>query len=99
MKISYDHLADALYITFTDKPVQRTQTINPHVNIDVDVDGQMVGLEVLAVQRSGINPWQVITDYAFDPEAVVRPDPDEIEKRRRQRTQSRQQTEGSSDRR
>ncbi|NOY65516.1 MAG: DUF2283 domain-containing protein [Nitrospirae bacterium] len=49
MKITYDPLADALYIYFkeTEIKVARTETITPGVYADFDSDGRLLGLEVI----------------------------------------------------
>ena len=43
----YDADADALYYRLTGKPVARTVAIGDRVNVDVDADGQAVGIEVI----------------------------------------------------
>ena len=43
----YDADANALYYTLTERPVARTVAIGDRVNVDVDTDGQAVGIEVL----------------------------------------------------
>jgi|Deesub1362B_J571_1020462.scaffolds.fasta_scaffold00152_28 uncharacterized protein YuzE len=49
MKITYDPIADALYIYFkeTDIKVARTETVALGVFADFDGDGKLIGLEVL----------------------------------------------------
>jgi uncharacterized protein YuzE len=43
----YDGDAKALYYRLTREPVSRTVSIGDRVNVDVDADGQAVGVEVL----------------------------------------------------
>ena len=43
----YDGEAKALYYRLTHEPVSRTVSIGDRVNVDVDTDGQAVGIEVL----------------------------------------------------
>jgi uncharacterized protein YuzE len=47
MKIEYDKQVDALYIRIQEKDVARTQEISEGVNVDLDADGRLIGLEVL----------------------------------------------------
>jgi uncharacterized protein YuzE len=52
MKTSYDPEADAYYARFVPDGVQVAETVEvaPGVMVDVDADGQMVGIEVLSVR-------------------------------------------------
>jgi uncharacterized protein YuzE len=43
----YDPTSDALYIRLTDADVARTQEVDDYRILDLDVDGEVVGLEVL----------------------------------------------------
>ena len=47
MKIEYDNEIDALYIRLQEKHVDRTVEIAEGLNIDLDIAGKMIGLEVL----------------------------------------------------
>lgn len=47
MKIEYDKETDALYIRLQEKYVTKTIEIQDGINIDIDEDGKLVGLEVL----------------------------------------------------
>ena len=47
MKIEYDREVDALYIRIQEKYVARTIEIEEGLNIDVDENGKLIGLEVL----------------------------------------------------
>jgi uncharacterized protein YuzE len=47
MKIEYDREADALYISLQDKQVSRTIELSEGVNVDLDDQGGLVGIEVL----------------------------------------------------
>jgi uncharacterized protein YuzE len=82
MKITYDHTVDALYITLTDVPVVTTRSINDDFVLDLDEFDQVVGIEVLRVRESGINPLDVLTRYYTADHQPAPPDPAEIERRR-----------------
>jgi len=52
MKIEYDKEVDALYIRLQEKKVARTEELEEGLNIDLDDEGRLIGLEVLdATQR------------------------------------------------
>jgi uncharacterized protein YuzE len=46
MKLSYDPETDSLYIDFRDKPSVDSDEIAPGVVVDLDEDGNPVGLDV-----------------------------------------------------
>ena len=47
MKIEYDKEVDALYIRLQEKHVSRTVEIVEGLNLDLDENGKLIGLEVL----------------------------------------------------
>jgi uncharacterized protein YuzE len=47
MKIEYDREVDALYVRLQEKYVARTVEIEEGLNLDLDEDGKLIGLEVL----------------------------------------------------
>jgi len=47
MKISYSKEADALYIRLNDKRIENSDEISEDVILDFDVNGNVVGIEVL----------------------------------------------------
>jgi len=49
MKLEYDPIRDLLYIWFGSRGTQaaQTKTVMPGVHADFDVDGKLIGLEVL----------------------------------------------------
>jgi uncharacterized protein YuzE len=52
MKIEYDKEVDALYVRLQEKYVVRTVQIEEGLNLDLDEEGKLIGLEVLdATQR------------------------------------------------
>ena len=53
---TYDQEADAIYITFSDKPVASTRALDDMRVIDYAADGSPVGIELLCVSEG------VITD-------------------------------------
>ncbi|MBU3942572.1 DUF2283 domain-containing protein [Patescibacteria group bacterium] len=51
MKINYDKLADAMYIYLKEEKVAKTIKINDRVLVDVDSDGNLIGIEMLGVSK------------------------------------------------
>ena len=47
MKIEYDRKVDALYIRLQEKYVARTVEVEEGLNLDLDENGKLIGLEVL----------------------------------------------------
>ena len=47
MRIEYDREVDALYIRLQEKYVTRTVEIEEGLNLDLDENGKLIGLEVL----------------------------------------------------
>lgn len=47
MKIEYDKEVDALYIRIQEKKVARTREIEEGINLDIDEDGKIIGLEII----------------------------------------------------
>jgi uncharacterized protein YuzE len=49
MDVTYDKVADALYMKLSNGKVSKTLEINESLNVDIDEHGQTVGIEVLDV--------------------------------------------------
>ena len=49
MKIEYDKEVDALYIRIQEKKVTRTKELEEGINIDLDAQGKLIGLEIIGV--------------------------------------------------
>jgi uncharacterized protein YuzE len=47
MKIEYDKEVDALYIRIQEKKVSHTKEIEEGINLDIDEDGKIIGLEII----------------------------------------------------
>jgi uncharacterized protein YuzE len=47
MRIEYDREVDALYVRLQEKYVARTIEIEEGLNLDLDENGKLIGLEVL----------------------------------------------------
>jgi uncharacterized protein YuzE len=51
MKIEYDPEADALYIQFREALAERNVDVTEGVTVDLDKDGNVIGIEVLWVRE------------------------------------------------
>jgi uncharacterized protein YuzE len=51
MKTQYDPEADALYVRFATAKVAESEEVSPGVVIDFDIEGRIVGVEVLDARR------------------------------------------------
>jgi uncharacterized protein YuzE len=55
MKINYDKVADAIYFCIKAGKVAKTIPVNQHLNIDVDNNGETIGIELLeASSKQGL---------------------------------------------
>ena len=60
MKVRYDPEADALYIRLREGTIAETEEVSAGVMLDVDAEGNPVGLEILnASRRLGQQPLTV----------------------------------------
>jgi uncharacterized protein YuzE len=78
MEIRYDHISDAMYIRLTDKPVFKTRRVAPNLNVDLDSNDQVIGMEVVSVRAAGTNPLTMSIMQITTAEAVERPDQEAI---------------------
>jgi uncharacterized protein YuzE len=70
MRLKYDLNAGALYIRLTDAPVARTREIDDNTSVDLDRDGNVIGIEVISIAH----PWalsDVLHDYQIPADEVA----------------------------
>ncbi len=68
MKLSYDPEVDALYLSLSAAPVVESEEARPGVVLDLDAQGEVVGIEILHL-RQRTNPvdpqkWDFEVDAA-----------------------------------
>ena len=51
MKITYDKNADAMYVELTDKKFSKCKEIDKDTILDLDKDGNVIGIELLFVTK------------------------------------------------
>lgn len=47
MRMTYDKVADAAYIYFSEKMVSQTKEASPSIYIDYDANNKIIGIEIL----------------------------------------------------
>lgn len=62
MKFSYDKESDALYINFVDIPGVDSYEISPNCIVDIDSNGNVIGMEILNVKEK-VDFKQMIFDH------------------------------------
>ena len=59
MKVKYDREVDILYIRLTDSPIEESDEDRPGMIIDYDVQGMIVGLEIMNASKRMAQPNSV----------------------------------------
>lgn len=52
--LTYDPDANALYVKFSDHPIEETVSLSDSVYVDIDAEGEAVGFEVLHVSSADL---------------------------------------------
>ncbi len=68
IRISYDRVADALYIRLRDDKVVDSDEVAPGVIVDFNDKGEIVGIEILGFSRRDIDLKKLVIE---GPEALV----------------------------
>ena len=71
IRVSYDRVADALYIRLRDDKVVDSDEVAPGVIVDFNGKGEVVGIEVLEFSRRDIDLKKLVIE---GPEALVASD-------------------------
>lgn len=58
MKLEFDLEADAVYLELIDAEVEASQEVQPGIILDYDLEGRVVGIEVLHVSQRNSLPLQ-----------------------------------------
>jgi uncharacterized protein YuzE len=66
MKIEYDQQADAMYIRLRAGSVAESDEVRPGVVLDFDVEGQVLGIEILDVSKLTDNPREIAMELIGD---------------------------------
>jgi uncharacterized protein YuzE len=82
MEIRYDHVSDAMYIKLIDRPVFKSKRVTLNLNIDLDEQDAVIGIEVISVRTAGIDPLTMAIVHVTTAENVDRPDQEAIQQGR-----------------
>jgi uncharacterized protein YuzE len=88
MQMTYDHQADAMYILLKESTVVSSKRFDPNVALDLDENGGVIGIEILNVRKSGIDPLTLELIHATSDHEVERPDPESLRQGRIARMQA-----------
>ncbi|MCE4600217.1 MAG: DUF2283 domain-containing protein [Desulfurococcales archaeon] len=68
IRVSYDRIADALYVKLRDDKIADSDEVAPGVIIDFNDKGEVVGIEVLEFSRRNVDLKKLVME---GPEALV----------------------------
>jgi uncharacterized protein YuzE len=66
MKIEYDQQADAMYIRLRAGSVAESDEVRQGLVLDFDVEGQVLGIEILDVSKRTDNPREIAMELIGD---------------------------------
>jgi uncharacterized protein YuzE len=69
MKIKYDREVDILRITLKDIDIEESGEDTPGVIMDFDIEGNVVGIEILQASKKIDNPWAIA--YEIENQAII----------------------------
>lgn len=64
MKVKYDKEVDIVYIRFSDKPVQESDSDRPGIILDYSADGSIIAIEILDASKKFPQPNKVEYEVA-----------------------------------
>lgn len=64
MKIKYNKEVDVIHLQFSDKEVVESDEDKPGIILDYDIEGNIVGIEILEASNKTINPSSLIYEVA-----------------------------------
>jgi len=62
MKIEYDQQADAIYIRLKAGTIAESDEVRSGVELDFDVEGKVLGIEILDVSEHTDNPRELVME-------------------------------------
>ncbi len=62
LKVSYDRVADALYIRLRESNVSDSIELDGGIIVDLDERGKIVGLEIINFSKSGVDLDKIIRE-------------------------------------
>lgn len=68
MTVKFDKAADAVYFSFRSSEVDHTKSVDEDINIDLDAEGWIVGIEVLNYSKHANDPDAITLGFVTDEE-------------------------------
>ena len=65
MRVRVDHRADAVYLNLTDRPIKDSEEVADGIIIDYDVEGRIVGVEILDASKRTDDP-SALKQFSFE---------------------------------
>ncbi len=62
LKVSYDRVADALYIRLREGSVADSVELNEGIIVDLNERGEIVGLEIINFSKSGVDLDKIVRE-------------------------------------
>ncbi len=62
LKVSYDRVADALYIRLREGKVADSVELNEGIIVDLNERGEIVGLEIIDFSKSGVDLDKIVRE-------------------------------------
>ncbi|MFH1996586.1 MAG: DUF2283 domain-containing protein [Candidatus Omnitrophota bacterium] len=69
---SFDTMAKAIYIGFSNNPVEKTVRKNSSLFFDYDKNGKLVGIEIIRIKKSNITIKKILKDAERNLPATIR---------------------------
>ena len=66
-KITYDRVAEAIYMYINKGKIENTLVLNENVNIDVDGEGRVIGMEILGVSDKAAEGYKKCLSMTQNP--------------------------------
>ena len=65
MHVRVDQGADAIYLNLTDRPIKDSEEIAEGIIVDYDLEGRIVGIEILDASKRTDDP-SVLKQFSFE---------------------------------
>jgi uncharacterized protein YuzE len=65
MRVRIDQGADAIYVNLSDRAVSESEEIADGIVVDYDVEGRVVGIEILDASKRAGSP-ETLKSYSFE---------------------------------
>lgn len=70
MRVRVDQKADAVYVNFTDRPIEGSEELADGIVVDYDAEGRIVGIEILDAAKRTADPT-VLQQFSLELPSVA----------------------------